>query len=318
MIKWLVEKYTSNGVQEGTYTNYIRDLKTMAGVKRLTNMEFLNDVEEVKKRLALTKTGKPVSDNTYRNRLTGILATIKFLEVPETLKATYKSMHDEISKKLKAIELSGEKNEKQKAYYMTKEEVADKIESLKEKIEESGAHFKYLQNLLIFSLYTTITPRRSLDYWLMDVIEEDVDWRTLPIERNYYMRQEQLFVYNQHKNTRYSLEKGIVERISIKDNAELIKLLDEYIALIPKPKKNQTHKILLCNPNGTRLDRAGIISDRITAIVGKKVGTNALRHIISEHNAPPREQLDNLIKTAKESGHDLKTHMTIYIKKTTY
>jgi hypothetical protein len=281
-------------------------------------MEFLNDVEEVKKRLVLTKSGKPVSDNTYKNRLTGILATIKFLDVTDSLKATYKALHDEIRKKLHAVDVSGEKNDKQKAYYMTKEEITDKIDSLKEKIDDKGTHFKIIQNLVLFSLYTTITPRRSMDYWLMDVIEEDVDCTTLPIERNYYMRKQDLFVYNQHKNTKYCIKNNIVETISIKGNTELIKLLDDYIELIPKPKKQQTHKILLCNPNGTRWERAGIISERITAIVGKKVGTNALRHIHSEHNAPPREELDNLMKTAKESGHDIRTHMTIYIKKTTY
>ena len=318
MEKSLIEKYKAHDVQEGTYTNYIRDLRTMAGVKKLTSMEFLNDVEEVKKRLALTKSGKPVSDNTYKNRLTGILATIKFIDVPDSLKATYKAMHDEIRKKLNDVDLSGEKNEKQKAYYMTKEEVTDKLEALKNKVQDKGGHFKYLQDLLIFSLYTTITPRRSLDYWLMDVIDEDVDWKTLPLERNYYMKNQQLFVYNQHKNTKYCLKKGIVETISIKGNDEMIGLLNDYIELIPKPKKKQTNKILLCNKNGSRWERAGLISDRITEIVGKKVGTNALRHIHSEHNAPPREELDNLMKTAKESGHDLRTHFTIYIKKTTY
>lgn len=317
MEKALVKAFKEQNVSDTSIEKYLRDLKHICNAKKLIDLDFIYDIDAVKERLGKTYKGKEASDNTIRNRLTGILTTIRVAELGD-IAEPYKKMHDEMSKKLKAIDYAGEKNDKQKAYYISKEDMAAKTESLREKAEGPKGGFKHRQDYMLWSLYTKITPRRNLDYWLMDIVEDDVDWKTLPEERNYLMLKDSLFIYNQHKNTRYSKEKGVVEKISFKDNAEFMKIISDYIELIPKPKTQNARKALLCYKNGTRWESDNYIRDNLTRISGKtKFGTNALRHIMAEHNAPPREELDKLSKMAAESGHDIRTHITKYIQKTT-
>ena len=200
---------------------------------------------------------------------------------------------------------------------MTKEQIAEKTKSLKEKAEGPKAGFFQHQNYLLWSLYTKITPRRNLDYWLMDVVEDDIDWKTLPEERNYLMMKEKLLIFNQHKNTRHAKKNGFVEKISLAGDNEMMKIITDYLQYVPKPK-DKTYKHLLCYKNGVRWQTSDNISKHLLKLSGKShFGTNALRHIIAEHNAPAREELDKMKKEAQEAGHALNTHMFVYIKKTT-
>lgn len=317
MEKALVKAFKEQNVSDTSIVKYLRDLKHICNAKKLIDLDFLYDIDAVKERLIKTYKGKEASDATVRGRLTGILATVRVAQL-NGISEAYKKMHDEMSKKLKAIDEAGVKNDKQKAYYISKEDMAAKTESLREKAEGPKGGFKQKQDYMLWSLYTKITPRRNLDYWIMDIVEDDVNWETLPEERNYLMLKDSLFIYNQHKNTRYTKEKGIVEKISFKDNAEFIKIIGDYIQLIPKSKTLNARKPLLCYRNGTRWESEKLIRDNLTRISGKtKFGANALRHIMAEHNAPAREELDVLRKMATESGHDIKTHIVTYIKKTT-
>jgi hypothetical protein len=317
MEKALIKAYTDDGIGETSIKKYIRELKHLAGTKKLTQLDFLWDEDAVRERLLKTYKNKEASDNTIKNRLTTILATLRVAEMADCIPG-YKKLHDEYNKKLKNVEDTGDKNEKQKEYYMTKEEVAEKTKSLKEKTVGAKAGFTQHQNYMIWCLFTKITPRRNLDYWLMDVVEGDVDWKTLPEERNYLMMKEKLLVFNQHKNTRYAKEKGVVEKISLAGNDEMMKIITDYLEFVPKPKAPEIHKHLLCHKNGSRWEASDHISDELKKISGKKYfGTNALRHIIAEHNAPARQQLDAMKKEAEEAGHALNTHMFVYIKKTT-
>jgi hypothetical protein len=316
MEKALIKAYRDNTLSEASIKKYLADLKFIARVKTLTELEFLWDVDAVKERIAITCRNKPATDNTIRNRLTAILATIRVSELDE-MAAPYKEMHDELSKKLKEIDYAGIKNEKQKEYFISKEDLAAKTKALKERAEGSRAGFQQKQDYMLWSLYTKITPRRNLDYWLMDIVEDDTDWRTLPEERNYLMLKERLFIYNQHKNTRYAKQKGIVEKISFKTNDEFAAILLDFIEYIPKPKTSDKRKILLCYKNGARWETTWKIGENLRRISGKrKFGANALRHIMAEHNSPSREALDTVAKMAAESGHDIKTHITKYIQKT--
>jgi hypothetical protein len=319
MDKWLKEQYKADKVSDTSADAYIRILKIVGAVRKLINLDFLEDIDKVKANIIkMKKSDKPVSENTLKNRLTAILATVRFLDIPESIKTKYKEMHDEVGKKLRTIDESGVKNDKQKAYYMSKTEIEEKTAELKKKAEDKSGRFLDNQNYLIWCLYTKVTPRRNLDYWLMDIVEDDTDWKTLPKERNYLMMKQKLLIFNQHKNTRYTEQKEIVEKIDLSNNEEMMEIIKDYLQYIPTPKDDKKRKVLLCYQNGIRWQRAAEITKRLTTLSGKeKFGTNALRHIIAEHNAPPREELDKLKKAAVESGHDILTHMTTYIKKTT-
>jgi hypothetical protein len=313
----LIKAYKEENIGDTSIQKYLRDLRHVANTKKLKSLDFLFDVDVVMGRLEKTVKNKPASLETMKGRLTGIMATIRVTDLGD-IAEPYKKKHDELCKKLKAIDYLGEKNKKQKEYYISKEDIEKKTESLRVKAEEELGTFKNKQDYLLWSLYTKITPRRSLDYWLMDIVEDDVDWKTLPEERNYLILKDSLFIYNQHKNTRYAKEKGIVEKICFKDNHEFINIINDYIEMLPKSRNQNTRRPLLCYKNGIRWESEAYISENLKRISGKtRFGTNALRHIMAEHNSPPREELDKLSKMAAESGHSIKTHIIKYIQKTT-
>ena len=317
MEKELIQLYLDDKVSESSIKSYLTALRKIARVKKITSLDFLYDVETVMENVTKNK-NKPASDNTIKGRLTAILTTCRVLHIDTELINTYRKHHEEMKKKLQAVEESGDKNEKQKAYYMDNDELNTISERLKEKADGSKSSFTARQNYLLWSLYTKMTPRRNLDYWLMDIVPEEVDWRTLPLDRNYYMVKENKMIYNQHKNTRYCLENGIVEQIDLSQNTEMTAILKNYINSLPYMKLRHTkYTPLLSYRNGIRWERAVFIYERLTLIAGKKMGSSALRHIMAENTAPPRDELTAVAKQAKEMGHSIREHITTYIKKTT-
>jgi hypothetical protein len=320
MDKQLKELLTASGIAANTIEKYIGAIKTLSGTKKLTDLKFLEDFDDVKVRLKKNTRGtKPVADSSIRTRLTAVLATLRVTMADTELVNKYSDLHTELGIKLQAIEQSGEKNDKQKAYYMSPDELQAITKRLHESAIKDTAKFEDRQNYLLWSLYTCITPRRNLDYWLMDVITEDVDWKTLPIDRNYLMMKSKLLIYHQHKNTRYANSRGIIEQIDLAKYPDMMAILEWYMDNLPYNKKKLRGKniALLSYKNGTRWEYPEIITKELTKIAGKPMGSNALRHIMAEHNAPAREHLNNMFVQASEQGHSVITHMTTYIKKTT-
>jgi len=315
MEKQLTQLFLLDNVSESSVLSYITALRKIAHVKKLESLDFIYDVETVMTNIKMLKK-KEATDNTVKTRLTAILTTLRVIGADSQLVNTYKNYHDEIKKRLLQIEESGVKNDKQIAYYMTEEEIDSVTQRLKSKATGKKSSFNSRQDYLLWSLYTKMSPRRNLDYWLMDIVTDDVDWRTLPIERNYYMVKQQRMIYNQHKNTRTANERGIVEQIDLSDNQEMIEILTNYINCLPPMKLYHTKYIpILCYRNGIRWERSTYIYERLSLIAGKKLGSNALRHIMAENVAPPREELTVVAKQAKEMGHSIAEHITTYVKK---
>jgi hypothetical protein len=151
----------------------------------------------------------------------------------------------------------------------------------------------------------------------MDIITHDCDWRELPKERNYLLLKEKRMIYNQHKNTRYTESKNIVEQLDLTDYPEMLQIIELYVENLPYANRAGNNLVLLSERNGVRWERTDLITRALTRIAGKTMGSNALRHIIAENSAPSREQLDEMKAQAERMGHSLYAHMNIYIKKTT-
>lgn len=320
MDKQLKELLQADGVALTTIDKYMGVIKALSGLKKLKDVSFLEDVEYVKERLKInTRSKKAVCDTTMKSRITAILAVLRVTLADTELVNTYKELHTALGIKIQEIEESGEKNAKQEAYYMTPDELSTITDRLRQRAVKDTSKFEDRQNFLLWSLYTCISPRRNLDYWLMDVITEDVDWKTLPTDRNYLMMKSKLLIYHQHKNTRYANSRGIIERIDLSKYPDMMAILEWYMNELPfnRKKLGNANIPLLSYRNGVRWEYPEIITSELTKIAGKPFGSNALRHIMAEHKGPPREQLNSIMLQASEQGHNIITHMTTYIKKTT-
>ena len=140
MEKELIQLYLEDKVSESSIKSYLIALRKIARVKKITSLDFLYDVETVMENITKNK-NKPASDNTIKGRLTAILTTCRVLNTDKELINTYRKHHDEMKKKLQVIEESGEKNDKQIAYYMTNDELNTVSERLKAKAEGAKSTF---------------------------------------------------------------------------------------------------------------------------------------------------------------------------------
>jgi hypothetical protein len=64
-------------------------------------LDFLNDTAVIAERLKVAK-GKPVKDNTIKNRLTAILGIFKLEGINNDIYKFYKNLHEEVDKRLKS------------------------------------------------------------------------------------------------------------------------------------------------------------------------------------------------------------------------
>lgn len=293
----------ADGLSEGSITKYQGILRLLGG--EFKDLTFLDNHVSILYRIKING-GKPATEHTQKGRLTAVMSVLRIIKAPKELYDVYRAVFDELNAKLKAIEESGVKNDKQKDYYMTKDEIKHKTTWLRESATCIDNTYYDRVNYLLWCLYTLIPPRRTMDFFLMDVVERDTG--NLSKEKNWYIRNQGLFVFNRHKNWRVS---G-TEVYNISNNPTMLGIMEYHLRNLP-PHERHEQPLLQMN-KGQRCNK-NFIGDRLTQIAGKKMGSNALRHLYAEHNSPSREALDKLLADAAAMGHNVLTHITAYIKK---
>jgi hypothetical protein len=293
----------ADGLSEGSITKYQGILRLLGG--EFKDLSFLDNHVSVLYRIKMNG-DKPATEHTQKGRLTAVMSVLRIIKAPKELYDVYRAVFDDLNAKLTAFEESGVKNDKQQAYYMTKDEISEKMTWLRESATCIDNRYYDRVNYLLWSLYTLIPPRRTMDYHLMDVADRDTG--NLSNEKNWYIRSQGLFVFNRHKNWRVS---G-TERYNISNNPTMLGVMEFHLHNLPPHERNE--QPLLQIVKGQRCSK-NFIGDRLSKIAGKKLGPNALRHLYAEHNAPSREALDKLLADAADMGHSIVTHITAYIKK---
>lgn len=293
----------ADGLSEATITKYQGILRLLGG--EFKDLSFLDNHASVLFRIKMNG-NKQATEHTQKGRLTAVMSVLRIVKAPKELYDVYRAVFDTLNAKLAAFEESGVKNDKQKEYYMSKDEISEKMTWLRESATCIDNRYYDRVNYLLWSLYTLIPPRRTMDYHLMNIVDSDTG--NLSKERNYYVRNRGLFVFNRHKNWRVS---G-TETYNISNNPTMLGVMEFHLRNIPPHGGNE--QPLLQIIQGRRCSK-NFIGERLSKIAGKKLGPNALRHLYAEHNAPSREALDKLLADAAAMGHGVLTHITAYIKK---
>ena len=193
-----------------------------------------------------------------------------------------------------------EKNDKQKEYWVTSEEIKEKYNKLKNEYDKlikkndiTSSEYQQMQLFLIISLYTKLegVPRSK------EIVNMKI--RNYNEVDNYY--DGSYLHFNNYKTVK---TEGKQKEAVSKEMKELIDTIKAY---------NPTDYLLI-DFNSNKLSEVKL-NQRINQIFNKKVGVNGLRHshITELYVDKPITNLNEVLTNAKNNKHSLKTHLQ-YIK----
>jgi hypothetical protein len=284
------------------------------------NLDFLQSHDAIIERAKKTQAGTVCSQNTYKNRLTAVLAALTLTGLIDT--ATYefyKQKFDETREKLDAIAMSGVKSDKEKAAWKPATELRDILSKLKTQATRKDVIVPRDDklNYFLLSLYLTLPPRRLMDYESMKIIRGAAP-QNLPTTANYFLVDKMVMVYNVHKTAaKRGTEFLFIDKdIEPDQRAEFMAAFDVYkTALKPLPRTAKyTISPLLQHANGVQLTEYAIRT-RLYNMLGSGVGVSMIRKILStDEDGIDKATAEKLLKTASKMGHDVKTHIRYYVK----
>lgn len=300
------------GIAESTASLYLQNLYNLNSRKPFTNLSFIKKKDQINKVL------EGYADSTKKSMLGGVVSVLDMYKTKPTYKKIHEYYRDLMTEKIKEFEAKpkGEMNEKQKANWLTwqeveerKQKIYDDVKDLTDKKRISDTQFKKLLQYFVLSLYTDIPPRRNQDYALCYIVKSFHD--KLPTDRNYYVLDDKEFVFNKYKTSKtYGQQK-----LSVKDNEEFMSAFNLYFKFHPlnKGRWGKNRQVpLLCNYDGSCLTSVNAITRILNKVFGKKVGSSMLRHFYL--SSKYSDELKEMEADAKAMGHSKDEAHNTYIK----
>jgi len=296
-------------LSESSANAYLRCLATLNGKRPFKNLVFLKDVEAIEAIIA------SYAPNTQTNLYVACVVGLTAFKD----KAGYKKPYEHYYKKMvelrdgrKTEDAKNERTAKQKEAMPEWSEVQKKHEELKAEVESfkdqkvlSSTQYNTLLKYVILSLYCLVPPRRNMDYLKMFIIKDRAEG--LDSSKNYYIQNEQKFVFHVFKTSKTAEESEKVMDVP----AELQNVLASYIRYHPLMKGKKKDVKLLVEFNGTPIEAANSITRTLNRIFSKKVGSSMLRH--SYLSGKYGKVLEDMKEDSAAMAHGLNTQRD-YIK----
>jgi len=306
----LERDFISTGRCTTTAAKYVRELRHIAG-GNFADLDFLNDVKKTMSAIKVSERGGPASDNTVKNKLCTILATISMTGYDDNpLYENYKQHFDEYKAKLTAHAKSGEKTARETEVWRPMSElmeVYNKTKAIAIKQRDCAS----IMDAMILALYLVLPPRRVLDFAVMSVVRGKAP-KNLPNNKNYFLVENKLMIFNQHKNAGVS---G-TEYLNVSDNAEFLELFALYSTLLTPLTKTTIYTLspLLRHAGGTGYNDDKI-RNTLYRLLGRGIGSSMIRKIVATEQAEASKTvLEDMLVLAKNMGHSVETHVREYIK----
>jgi hypothetical protein len=307
----LAEALKKNNVSENTSRIYLRIMKLLNGGSEPNNLSFLEDVETVKPKLKMLEKGEgEVSENTYKNRLTAVIAVLNATSGNTTqLYRQYKELFNNVRNKLENVAKSGVMSEKEKANWVPLQEIHTVLDAKKLKAQKPDATYDDKLDYFILSLYLDLEPARLQDYTEMWLVFKVKEYNT---DFNYLIMPENKMRINIHKTAK---QKGYKD-IDLKGKTAFLEALSTYTSVFTAKMKKSSNPIRLLRDAEGKAFTPDNLRYRLHKIFGKPISTQMLRKINATGKAPniPKDELTKLQQRAKEMGHTTDTHINYYIK----
>lgn len=273
-----------------TKEQYIYYLTRINDGKLPTSASIYFDVEKLKDKI---KNFNDPSKMLIVNAIMTLLSKYKSIKYVNTYK-TYKKYRDELIERKKSPNITeSDKLVDRKMNFSTNNFhiLPDDINQKQSEPDEKPLleNIRNPLNRFIYALYTLQVPRRSQDYYAMEIIKTQNDVPEMPI-LNYLCEDDKCFVFAKYKTS--AIYK--VQVIPISDE-----LWTEYQRY--KPSRSEKNNRLLQKENGDPVDNNQFLSYRLNTILGKGKSVNYLRHkyvrdkLSNEHK--------NIEEVATKMGH---------------
>jgi len=287
-----------------TVGQYIQRLRVLNDNKPITSMKFLMDFPAISKKI--DDMDKAFSTKT--SYLTAISATLSMFPKYTALYNKYVAKTMENVKAIKAELDLNQKNDKQKESIVPMADIIKEREALHKEFHSAtkitAKVWERYTGYLLLCLYTLQAPRRNRDYSEMVVVTKEAD--ATDTDKNYYVTDTKEFIFRNYKTaTTYGEQR-------MKATPELAKVMTEYMETYRKvfPKATEPFPLLM-HFNGERIAANNGITRILNKVLGKKIGSSALRHIYVSDKFG--DTLKEMKQVAAEMSHDMATQKD-YIK----
>ena len=285
----LIEKLQNKNLADSTIKFYVRNIEKLAKTP-LTNLTFLNNKDSVIEQLANLK------PNTQRNYLISIVSILSTdPKKYRKLLDWYSEMMDLMNKELKTEEAKNIRSERQKANWITYEELIETYNKYKKLVSTfanteyiSENKYDFLLKYVILSLYVLIPPRRNKDYQNACIIKnEKISEDTINIIN---MTDKEL-IFNDFKTKK---SEGIQTQNIPEDLYDVLEIYTRHHPLIEDMKKYDVP--FLVDYEGIPLTNINAITVILNRIFQKNIGSTMLRHMYLTH------KYGDVVKEQKEDA----------------
>lgn len=297
-----------------TYANAVNKVMELIGSNALSDL--VTRADDVIKTLK-EKYEKP---NTIKTKVASVVVLLKSL-TPPTKGKSKKLFDDAMSMYGKVIESltgdikkdlsDGEKSEKMKTNWMTKEEGDDlkqKLRSLVPEETKSSKDLTNFRNYVLYILYEDLPTRNDLADSKI-VFSTPSKIKELSDEWNY------IVLDKRNKKAKYLLNNYKTS----KSYGQKILPLDDSLYSVLVSYKNAVDKYnggagwAFLNNNATEKlsrNRLGVVYKNLGDHIGKKLGTTLNRHLAVSRIVP----LDKMKELSNKMGHDVSEQVGVYAK----
>lgn len=296
MIKQMEEKdFTPQTIKV-----YMERLYLLNGHKKWTSMVFLRDTETMlnllKEKYALS------SQKSYLGTLISVLNLKPIKSNKKASEIYLKYLTDDIMPSFNKVK--GEKTEKQKENWITREEIEEVKKEYSEKANEvikgrvGRKQYDILLENMILSMYVNLPPRRVKDFVLMKLddgeTEQDPNF-------NYYDGTD--FIFNEYKTKKEHGQKKV----------QVPKVVKNDIAMYLDKTESLDKEFLITTYNGKPFSIINEMTRRLNKIFGgRKISVDMLRNMYYSHKYGDIKT--DIIQDAKHMGTSMNTAMNTYTK----
>lgn len=292
------EIFNCKEITASTLNLYQTKLKILNDYKPIKNLNFLNDIDNIKSKI---EKYKPNTRRTYIISIVSILKCLTASDKKPTKKLKklfddYSIIMNDYNSKLKDQTTITEGTK-----ILKTDEINDIYEEIKQKAINKGSNRNDYQDYLILSLYHLLPPRRNKDYIYMKFINNyDND---LSKDFNYYDGSK--FYFNVYK-TRGKYQEQIIDVPK-----ELKIILNNYI----KKYKIENDNFILTDKNNNDLTKnTNSMTGILNRIFKSKVGSSMLRRSFLTNKYG--KSRDELAEDVEAMGTSQGVANNNYIKKT--
>ena len=266
----LLKKFHDKGLSDTSVMLYMKNLRRLNAGQPLSDFKFLDRPKVIEDFL------NQYAETTKRNFIIAIVSALNLAGTTAKHKKLYGEYYKMMMEKNKEIKENGGKTKEGMPSW---DAVLEKYNALKTKVMETtdfskDTAFNDLLKLLVTSLYVLQPPRRNGDYLEMKVVptySED-----LPTTVNYLDTKKGEFIFNKYKTSKkYGEFRKAIE-------PELRAIVSLYLKHHPnlwEGRKQKKEPVpFLVYRDGEPLHQLNSITRLINSVLGKGVGSSALRH----------------------------------------